>query len=374
MRIFFTICTLLLFSCSKTSDKLPSGLQYFPTIDLLENGLVFKYYQHQGKIGTPLKTNINYQKVRLTVDTLIYEEFDAAFQRKNTTKMLIDQNKWITLEEATFDHRFVEDVLVKKYPYEIVANVHTDWINDTAFLEKVVVFEGSGSRIKNIQTGSKDSITGNGKCKVHLGERIFYSIQDDEEKEASRFSIERRYEEGLGLVQSILSNDEYIYDSQLDEIMSVAEFERRSNHGTQRVAYIDTLMTIDDHTEFQPCFLPQKINDYYNDRRAGFKGGKGRLRAILKDKLDPSKLQGQSGYLTFRFVVNCEGEAGWFVTEEAGLDYIKKKFSQECRMHLYEILKAEKEWIHLEIRKQPRDAYVYITFKLEDGEIIEILP
>ena len=103
-------------------------------------------------------------------------------------------------------------------------------------------------------------------------------------------------------------------------------------------------------------------------------GGKGGLWEMVENNLDPSLLKGQDGYFTFRFVVNCKGEAGRFTTEESDLKYNKKEFSSELRNHFLEMLLGVPQWESLTINGEPRDAYVYVTFKIKDDEIIEILP
>ncbi len=374
MRVLLALCLIILFGCSKTSEPLPAGLEYFPDIDLMEEGLVFKYYFHRGKKDAHPKTDIRYHKMTLEDDLILVENYNAGFQKTYQYKIQIEGSQWKTLEEKSYNYRNDYTELYKEYNYTFKDNIHTDWGKNDAVQEKTVMYEEVGSRSRKIQTEIKDSIPDGVRMMVIRGKRIFYSIIGGEEKEPAEFDVYRRFEENLGMTYRLMSNDTYKYEMQLDEIMTLKEFERRADHGTHRVAYIDTLKTIDDHTLFSPCFHLEKINDYYNDKRAGFKGGKGRLRALLKDKLDPSKLGEESGYLTFRFVVNCNGEAGWFVTEEAGLDYEKKQFSEPCRMHLYEILSAEKEWDNLVIGIEDRDAYTYITFKMKNGEIIELLP
>lgn len=164
----------------------------------------------------------------------------------------------------------------------------------------------------------------------------------------------------------------YIWE--LTELMSIDAYYRLKNHTLHRVGWIDTTQVMDKHNKFSTCYHFSEINDYYNDDRASFKGRKGALRALLKEKLDKDKLKDESGYLTYRFVINCKGKAGWFTTEEADLKYDRKKFNSECRNHLFDILYEVSEWKSLSISGNAKDAYVYITFKLKDGEIIEILP
>jgi len=374
MRYVLLIYLFLFFGCSDTQTRRHTGLEYYPNAKDLVQGLVFKYYQHQSKKGGQPKTDIVYRKMILKDSILEMEEYNAAFQKVYAHLIAIRSKQWIMLKEEAYAYQGNLNELFDTYTYEIMDSVYQDWSKNEARLAKRWLKEESGSKLVFEQTGLKDSLDQDKMVKYINGELEIYAVQKGEESLVTSYQTMKRFEEGLGMTQSLMENDEYIYEMELDEIMTLSEFERRANHGTHRVGYIDTLKILDDHTLFRPCYLPQKINDYYNDQRAGFVGGKGRLRAILKQKLDLEKLKEESGYLTFRFVVNCDGEVGWFVTEEADLDYQKKRFSEESKMHLYHILKAEKKWKNLTINGEPRDAYTYVTFKLKDGEIIEILP
>lgn len=374
MRVLATIFIITILSCSSSTENLPAGLQYYPDIELLKEGIVFKYYYHQGKKVAQPKTDIVYRKMVLKDNIFINEDYNAAFEKTYFYEIKIEGSKWKSIAEKSIDYRSVHKEMSREYNYTLMDNVHTDWEENDALLEKKIMDGENGNRIERTQSEIRDSVNEGRKIKVIKGKQTFYPIRGGEENEPFEYDMLRQYEEGLGMTKSVVSNKDYEYKMELDEIMTLKEFEKRAGHGTHRVGYIDTLLTLDDHTLFDPCFHPAKINDYYNDQRAEFIGGKGRLRSILKENLDSEKLGGESGYLTYRFVVNCNGEAGWFVTEEAGLDYEKKQFSEDCRLYLYEILKAEKEWKNLVIGTEPRDAYTYITFKIKNGDIIELLP
>jgi len=98
------------------------------------------------------------------------------------------------------------------------------------------------------------------------------------------------------------------------------------------------------------------------------------LELSLSDQLEPEKLKGQNGMLAYRFVINCEGKAGRFIFRSYDFDYPAKEFSSTAKAHLLEILLRLKTWQPCVIRSENRDSYAYITFKIKDGEIIDILP
>lgn len=374
MRTIAIVLMFSLLSCADHSISKLSGLRHYPAEKLLKKGLVWKYYSHVSRKDRVTITNINYTKISLSGQTLLKEEYNAEFQKTRSSEIEIQGDKWILINAKNFNHRGRYKELFKEISAIVNENKFVDWSANDAISDRSYLDNESGYRIFNQQLATRDSVVDGTDIRIISGIRNSISIKDGENFDTMSFIWTEQYEAGLGLIYSLISSDKFKLEDVLDEVMSIEEFERRADHGTHRVAYIDSLLTIDDYKLFKPCFHPDKINDYYNDEIAEFKGGKGRLRAILNSKLEPEKIKNEEGYLTYRFIINCHGEAGWFVTEECGLDYEKKKFGEECKMHFYEILKAEKEWTNLSVRGEPRDAYTYLTFKLKNGKVIEILP
>lgn len=113
----------------------------------------------------------------------------------------------------------------------------------------------------------------------------------------------------------------------------------------------------------------------YQDREkyAGYYGGSKAITKFVEARYD-SKKYSDSGYLTIRFVLNCEGETGRFVIEEANLDFEEYEFSEEIKKELLGITMDLDDWRSLCFEDKNRDAYLYISYKILDGKIIEILP
>lgn len=374
MRILIIILILFCFGCSELSDQSSIGLRYQPSSSLLKSGLVWKYYSSGTQVDRQTKTNIIYIKMQLSGQTLFAEQYDAGFQLNYSYELNLNGQFWELENEKSFNYRAYDKIGYIENKIEINKNIAVDWLSNNAIIDKTSVIDERGFRIIDQQTENIDSTSGNKKIKIIKSKRDFIPIVDSQPTDTIIYKTTSTYEEGLGLIKKIRKSNTYTSEMFLDELMTAEEFDQRKKHGTHRVGYIDTLLTIDNHREFKPCDSTSKIADYYNDHKAEIKGGKGKLWALLSEKLNSEIIKRESGYLTYRFVVNCEGKVGWFVTEEADLNYNKIKFRDETRMHLYNILKSEKEWTNLSLRQIPRDAYTYITFKIEDGKIIEILP
>lgn len=81
-----------------------------------------------------------------------------------------------------------------------------------------------------------------------------------------------------------------------------------------------------------------------------------------------------SGYLNFRFLVSCEGNPGWFETIQVYADFKKTNFSNGLVSQLRALTAQPANWNVITIEDNPVDYYMYVSYKLQDGEITEILP
>ena len=117
MRILTAICILMILGCSKSTENLPAGLQYFPEIDHLEDGIAFKYYFHRGKKVAQIKTDIVYRKMKLIDNIITIENYNAEFQKVRYLEIEIEGNKWKTKVEKSYDYRNVYTSLFKEYTY-----------------------------------------------------------------------------------------------------------------------------------------------------------------------------------------------------------------------------------------------------------------
>lgn len=124
---------------------------------------------------------------------------------------------------------------------------------------------------------------------------------------------------------------------------------------------------------FTPCDTNVFLQYYNAYPHAGFKGGKKLLREKVMKAFN--KINEDNGYITFRFVINCRGEAGYFIVHHDDLNLVPAKLSKELETHLFNIILQElKEWSPLVHDGKRYDSYMYLKFKIVNGEITEILP
>lgn len=143
-----------------------------------------------------------------------------------------------------------------------------------------------------------------------------------------------------------------------------------SNKYKHEVGYIDPEKALGS-PDFQIC--SNFIYQYYNSAsEAGYKFGKKALRDSVNKKY--KRIFADSGYLTIRFIINCKGIAGRYEFVEADLELRPKKFNTQLKDQFFKIITELKEWKPLILDSISKDSYMYITFKLKNGYVDEILP
>ena len=143
-----------------------------------------------------------------------------------------------------------------------------------------------------------------------------------------------------------------------------------ANKFEKRVAYIDPETSLLSE-DFETC--GDYIFDYYNPERATYSKGKNGLRNFILDNYEKRNYS-DSGYLNIRFVINCKGQAGRYVILENDLDLNPRKFSEDLKNQLFNLTTQLKIWNPNVINDEKRDSYMYISYRIEDGEITEIIP
>lgn len=104
-----------------------------------------------------------------------------------------------------------------------------------------------------------------------------------------------------------------------------------------------------------------------------FEGSKKQFRNYILTNYKNNSYE-DSGYLNFRFYVNCEGNAGWFEIIEMNLDLEETKLNYKMVNQLFELTSRPENWAVYTYDNKPRNYYMYISYRIENGEITEILP
>lgn len=132
-----------------------------------------------------------------------------------------------------------------------------------------------------------------------------------------------------------------------------------------------------DDPDFKIC-EPNYSLQHYRAPDAGwhvrYNGDKYQLEQDIRNQYNPIAISGQSGYYTTRFLINCEGDTGLFRVESMNKSYQAFEFDKRISDQLDQIITGLEDWIPWQHEGTNYNSYLYITIKLQDGEIEKILP
>ncbi|MEM7373933.1 MAG: hypothetical protein AAF587_35255 [Bacteroidota bacterium] len=362
----------LFFACTSVKPEFGAAGDYFPEPYWLQQGIVNKYHYHfdQGE-GYDPSTNIHYRSYQL-IDSnkLLVCQYDPAMALVQSSTYQFEDQHMQLLEESRY-------LRADTLHTEVIQAGFANWRGQQDTLhEKKRFLSGAIQEVFQYQQSIQDTILfSQRKAKTISREQTTINYIPDRDPQEYHSQLVSTYVQGIGLFGYELTYENGVGRLELIQQIPLKTFEEMAQHAVKRVAYIDPDSVLDTDNVFKPCEAEAKIVDYYNGEPDGaIVGGKKALWELIEEQLQPEKLRQESGYLTFRFVINCEGQAGWFVTEEADLNYQRKVFAADTRDHLLEILYHYPQWQACEIQDQARDSYAYITFILKDGQITELLP
>lgn len=130
-----------------------------------------------------------------------------------------------------------------------------------------------------------------------------------------------------------------------------------------------------DDPAFKKC-APEKLISlqyYYGTKGFAYQGEK---LAII-EKLQNEKISSESkmnGYITVRFLVNCEGKTGLFRVQQMNADLKETAPDKELGDRLLRFTKSLDGWMPKEIKGFKTGYYQYLTYKIENGKVSEVLP
>ena len=126
------------------------------------------------------------------------------------------------------------------------------------------------------------------------------------------------------------------------------------------------------NTDFKIC-NENYIAQYYNTSELPYPDGKNGFRNYINSNYI-NRNYSDSGYLNIRFIINCEGKSGRFVIHENNLDLEPKTFNEDLKNQLFNLTSQIKEWKPMYLYEENRDSYMYVSYRIEHGEISEIIP
>lgn len=129
-----------------------------------------------------------------------------------------------------------------------------------------------------------------------------------------------------------------------------------------------------DNPSFKVCHEDITFPFNYGGIGLVYEGEKKELVSIIRNKFNYPKTKGQNGFITIRFIINCEGKTGRFRVTEMGFDLKPKEFDKKISKQILEIIKSLDGWKPFERNDKTWDYRQYLSFKFKDGQLKEILP
>ncbi len=130
-----------------------------------------------------------------------------------------------------------------------------------------------------------------------------------------------------------------------------------------------------DDLSFEVCNGDDKILQYFKlGEGPVYNGEKSKVLNTFKSNYKPISDKKENGLIRIRFIVNSKGKAGRFRVLQSGYDYQEKQFNQKIVSQLLNITKGIENWEVFYRNEVPVDYYMYLIFKIKNGQLTEILP
>ena len=127
-----------------------------------------------------------------------------------------------------------------------------------------------------------------------------------------------------------------------------------------------------DHKNLSIC-NEDRIPQYYSSG-TGYLGGKRAIKKELIPLINEKKIEfgSKNGFVSIRFIVNCNGEIGLFRVNEIDSDIKATEYSRKTIEELKDIVSTLKNWEVKTYNENKYDSYYFINFKIEQGLITDI--
>ena len=129
-----------------------------------------------------------------------------------------------------------------------------------------------------------------------------------------------------------------------------------------------------DNPNFKMCF-ENHVYQYFNfSDGPQYIGEKPSILRTFKKHYSPKLDTTANGQIRIRFIVNCKGKAGRYRIIQSDENYEETKFDDQIINQLLSITKTIENWEIVYQDDEPIDYYYYLIFKINNGQISEILP
>ena len=137
---------------------------------------------------------------------------------------------------------------------------------------------------------------------------------------------------------------------------------------TNRVGDLSFDKKIDSST-FKVC-NEKRIAQYYSTK-SSYQGGKKAIKKEIWKITEPLTFK-NSGFITFRFIINCNGEIGRFRVKTIDSELKENSFEIQNVETLQTAIENLKNWNAGTWQDETLDSYFVLNFKVEKGKITDI--
>jgi hypothetical protein len=129
-----------------------------------------------------------------------------------------------------------------------------------------------------------------------------------------------------------------------------------------------------DDQNFELCF-DKHIYQYFNDSTGfQYEGEKLAVENEFSKEYKSNYIANETGLVRVNFVINCKGQTDRFRLIGMDENYNEKEFDKSITEQLLRITKSLKGWKGKKLKDNKIDYYQYLIFKIENGQLKEILP
>jgi hypothetical protein len=129
-----------------------------------------------------------------------------------------------------------------------------------------------------------------------------------------------------------------------------------------------------DNKDFELC-NSKDIYQYFNiGDGLVYEEEKLAIEKEFSEKYKSEVIKNETGLIRINFVVNCKGKTDRFRLISMGENYEEKVFLKSITEQLMSITKSLKGWKGKKYEEKEIDYYQYLIFKIENGQLKEILP
>lgn len=137
-------------------------------------------------------------------------------------------------------------------------------------------------------------------------------------------------------------------------------------------------ITYNEHTDtsdFRVCNGDDNVLQYFNlGEGPVYSDEKATILRTFKEQYKTLPNNKENGLIRIRFIVNCKGKAGRFRVLQSDYQYQQIEFDSEIVSQLLNTTQAIEQWKILYRNDIPVDYYMYLIFKISDGQLTEMLP